>query len=230
MKRTTIFVPEALERDLQLYARREGKADGRRGPRSACRVYGREVSGRGAAVLCGGVRQRLHRHGRTARRDSVQRRSHRTDRKARGQAPLAECPFWSTLACSTPWPIAAMPGTRACAGICAPIAETLLAPVTILPEVAYLLRDRIGAACRARVRPFDCEGRAGRRIPPPGRLVASGTTDGSLWRSRLRRYDGRCDRRAPESVVNRDNRPPPLCCRPPGASRTIRPGALTLPE
>jgi hypothetical protein len=25
MKRTTIFVPEALERDLQLYARREGK-------------------------------------------------------------------------------------------------------------------------------------------------------------------------------------------------------------
>jgi predicted transcriptional regulator len=26
MKRTTIFVPEALERDLQLYARREGKA------------------------------------------------------------------------------------------------------------------------------------------------------------------------------------------------------------
>jgi len=26
MKRTTIFVPEALERDLQIYARREGKA------------------------------------------------------------------------------------------------------------------------------------------------------------------------------------------------------------
>jgi predicted transcriptional regulator len=26
MKRTTIFVPEALERDLQLYARRKGKA------------------------------------------------------------------------------------------------------------------------------------------------------------------------------------------------------------
>jgi len=25
MKRTTIFVPEALERDLQLYARREGR-------------------------------------------------------------------------------------------------------------------------------------------------------------------------------------------------------------
>jgi hypothetical protein len=25
MKRTTIFIPEALERDLQLYARREGK-------------------------------------------------------------------------------------------------------------------------------------------------------------------------------------------------------------
>lgn len=25
MKRTTIFVPESLERDLQLYARREGK-------------------------------------------------------------------------------------------------------------------------------------------------------------------------------------------------------------
>ena len=25
MKRTTVFVPEALERDLQLYARREGK-------------------------------------------------------------------------------------------------------------------------------------------------------------------------------------------------------------
>jgi hypothetical protein len=26
MKRTTIFVPETLERDLQLYAKREGKA------------------------------------------------------------------------------------------------------------------------------------------------------------------------------------------------------------
>jgi hypothetical protein len=26
MKRTTIFVPESLERDLQLYAKREGKA------------------------------------------------------------------------------------------------------------------------------------------------------------------------------------------------------------
>ena len=26
MKRTTIFIPETLERDLQLYARREGKA------------------------------------------------------------------------------------------------------------------------------------------------------------------------------------------------------------
>jgi hypothetical protein len=26
MKRTTIFVPETLERDLQLYARREGRA------------------------------------------------------------------------------------------------------------------------------------------------------------------------------------------------------------
>ena len=173
MKRTTIFVPEALERDLQLYARRAGKPTAAIVREALAAYIAKSQPAAESAVVLGGVRQRAHRYGRAPRRDPVQavcrrmmqargsrRRRRAIASPATRQASVSRCRCSSTPVWCMRWPIDAMRGTRACAALSAQIiAATLLAPVTILPEVAYLLRHRIGCARRARFCPIDCQGR-----------------------------------------------------------------------
>src|SRR4026208_1635454 len=91
MKRTTVFLPEALERELQLCARQEGRPTAslvrealaeyvprhppgadrppapRPGARAPRRVRRPPSAGGGPAGVRGGVRQRTNRHRRSSR-------------------------------------------------------------------------------------------------------------------------------------------------------------------